>query len=233
MEFSPILKNTALCAIVRDEEKNPAGGIKRFVDSHVPYIEEAVIVDTGSKDRTREILEELEGQHPNLSVDDLRFEGFAQARNFSLNHSNATWALILDADELLTQEDLFEIEKEKSWKENFYSLRFKHLLPNGEENVCVNSQHIRFFNRDKARFKRKLWEELWEVNSDTYVSPDNAKKLFVTIKHFLPSRRESLLKENHWYSGNFDLIIREGIAPSQTKGFESWKQYNPQRDLYD
>nr|MBP7708770.1 hypothetical protein [Candidatus Pacearchaeota archaeon] len=56
-EKRTILPDTSLCAIVRDEIINPAqlpgkSGIRSFVESHVPYVEQAVIVDTGSVDGT-------------------------------------------------------------------------------------------------------------------------------------------------------------------------------------
>ena len=53
-ERKAVLPNTSLCAIVRDEMMNPAGGIADFVDSTVPFVEQAVIVDTGSLDGTRQ-----------------------------------------------------------------------------------------------------------------------------------------------------------------------------------
>ena len=54
-----VLPDVSLAAIVRDEIMNPAGGIVDFVESVIPFLEEAVIVDTGSVDGTREALEEL------------------------------------------------------------------------------------------------------------------------------------------------------------------------------
>src|SRR3989338_10813740 len=82
-----ILPNTALCAIVRDELMNPAGGIENFVRLNVPFVEEAIIVDTGSIDGTREALEELQVQYPNLRVVDHKFDGFANSRNVSLKQA--------------------------------------------------------------------------------------------------------------------------------------------------
>ena len=100
---SIILEDVSLCAIVRDEKMNPAGGIQRFIESHVPFVEEAVIVDTGSKDGTREILEELESRYSNLRIFDHPFDGYGPSRNYSLEKANCKYVLVLDADELLTQ----------------------------------------------------------------------------------------------------------------------------------
>ncbi|VVB82373.1 Glycosyl transferase family 2 [uncultured archaeon] len=96
-----ILSDVSLCAIVRDEMMNPAGGIERFVESHVPYVEEAVIADTGSVDGTREILEEMQAKYSNLRVVDIPFTGYASTRNKALNYVKTKKAFILDADELL------------------------------------------------------------------------------------------------------------------------------------
>jgi len=96
-----VLKDTSLCAIVRDEKMNPAGGVERFLRCHLPYVEEAVVVDTGSVDGTREILDQMTKEFSHLKVYDTKFEGFAQARNVSLEKVKTKWALVLDADELI------------------------------------------------------------------------------------------------------------------------------------
>ena len=77
-----ILPDTSICAIVRDEIMNAAKGIVDFVESTVPFVEEAVIVDTGSKDGTREALEELSAVYPNLRVLDRPFDDYASSRNY-------------------------------------------------------------------------------------------------------------------------------------------------------
>ena len=132
MEDKAILKDTSLCSIVRDEKMNPAGGIRRFVDSHVPFVEEAVIVDTGSIDGTREILEEMSGKYSNLKIYDKKFRGYANARNFSLKKAGAKNALILDADEVLTHKNPGDDFKElgKALGESrlgHYRIDFKHV----------------------------------------------------------------------------------------------------------
>ena len=83
----------SLCMIVRNEEENLGrclAGVKHLVD-------EMVIVDTGSTDRTREVAEAYGARvfsHP-WSND------FAAARNYALEKAEGRWILVLDADEVL------------------------------------------------------------------------------------------------------------------------------------
>ncbi len=91
--------------IVRDEENNPAGGIERNLKVILPHVKKAVIVDTGSIDNTREILEVLKKDYPHLEVYDRKFDDFTSSRNYSLSKVRTRKILILDADELLTSED--------------------------------------------------------------------------------------------------------------------------------
>lgn len=106
-----MLKDTSLCAIVRDEEFNPAGGVERWLRTTLPHVEEAVVVDTGSIDSTKEILERLQKEFNNLRVYRHEFKGFPSARNYSLSKVKTKKALVLDADELLTSDDFRLLEK--------------------------------------------------------------------------------------------------------------------------
>jgi len=68
----------SLCAIVRDEIQNPTGGVEDFLAWTLPFVEEAVVVDTGSIDGTKEILTRAQEIYPHLKVYDPTFEGFAE-----------------------------------------------------------------------------------------------------------------------------------------------------------
>lgn len=99
----------SLCTIVKNEENNHAGGIADFLDESLPFVNEAIIVDTGSRDRTRAVLESYSRRVPNLRVFDARWQGFAHARNYSLDQARSDWILILDADERLTIDEYLKI----------------------------------------------------------------------------------------------------------------------------
>lgn len=87
-----------LSMIVKNEEKMLRG----CLDSVHKLVDEIVIVDTGSTDKTIEIAKEFGAKVYNFNwIDD-----FAAARNESLRHSNGKWILYLDADERISQMEI-------------------------------------------------------------------------------------------------------------------------------
>src|SRR5215217_5391007 len=80
--------------IVRDE----ARCIARCLESVKPHVDEMIVLDTGSTDDTVAIARAIGARVESFAwVDD-----FSAARNASLDHSDADWNLILDADNWLT-----------------------------------------------------------------------------------------------------------------------------------
>ncbi len=88
----------SLCMIVKNEENN----LSRCLDSVANTVDEIIIVDTGSTDKTVEIAESYGARvfsHP--------WEGsFSKARNYSLDYPTCEWVMILDADEELQESDV-------------------------------------------------------------------------------------------------------------------------------
>ncbi|MCX6146568.1 MAG: glycosyltransferase [Candidatus Kapabacteria bacterium] len=91
---SPVI---TLAMIVKNEEKM----LDDCLESVKGLVDEIVIVDTGSTDKTLEIAQRHNAKIYHFPwVDD-----FAQARNEALKHSTGSWILYLDADERLNQID--------------------------------------------------------------------------------------------------------------------------------
>ena len=85
----------SLCMIVKDEEEM----LPRCLSSVRDYVDEIIIVDTGSQDRTVEIAEEFAAK-----VYHYRWENnFALHRNQAIGHASKDWILMLDADESLKE----------------------------------------------------------------------------------------------------------------------------------
>ncbi|WP_368293713.1 glycosyltransferase [Dehalobacter sp. TBBPA1] len=98
----------SLCIIVKNEEKT----IGRCLESVLGVPDEIVIVDTGSTDRTKEIVK----KYTNQIFDFIWIDSFAAARNLAFSQATMDYILWLDADDVLLAE---EREKLLKLKKNF------------------------------------------------------------------------------------------------------------------
>ena len=87
----------SLCMIVKNEEKVLA----RCLDSICDLMDEIIIVDTGSKDRTKEIA----SRYTELVYDFAWTGDFSQARNFSFSKATGDYIYAADADEVIDEEN--------------------------------------------------------------------------------------------------------------------------------
>ena len=85
----------SLCMIVKNEEKV----LSRCLDSLKGLMDEIIIVDTGSTDRTKEIAR----QYTDKVYDFFWCEDFAAARNFSFSKATMEYIYAPDADEYLDE----------------------------------------------------------------------------------------------------------------------------------
>src|SRR4051794_3984801 len=87
----------SLCMIVRDN----AGTIIPCLESIRPWVDEMIVVDTGSTDGTAEIAERMGAKVFQFPwIDD-----FSAARNESLRHAQGTWLFWMDSDDTISPEN--------------------------------------------------------------------------------------------------------------------------------
>jgi O-antigen biosynthesis protein len=88
----------SLCLIVKDEARH----LPALLHSVQPLVDEIIVVDTGSSDRTADIARVFGAR-----LFSFPWNGsFSDARNFSLAQASCAWILVLDADEVLAAADL-------------------------------------------------------------------------------------------------------------------------------
>jgi glycosyltransferase involved in cell wall biosynthesis len=87
------MTSLSLCVIVKNEE----AALPRMLRSAAPFVDEIIVCDTGSTDRSVAIALEF-----GAKVVSARFEDdFSAPRNISLAAATGDWVLVLDADEWL------------------------------------------------------------------------------------------------------------------------------------
>lgn len=95
----------SLCMIVKNEEAI----LKRCLDSIADLVEEIIIVDTGSKDKTKEIAKQYTSQIYDFEwIDD-----FSAARNFAFSKATKEYIYSADADEVLDEENRIRFQQLK------------------------------------------------------------------------------------------------------------------------
>ncbi|MDO8517577.1 MAG: tetratricopeptide repeat protein [Nanoarchaeota archaeon] len=97
------METISLCMIVKNEEKS----IERCLNSVSDFVDEIIIVDTGSTDRTKEVALKFTDK-----IFDFKWiDDFSAARNFSISKATKDWILILDADESISKIDLDKLRE--------------------------------------------------------------------------------------------------------------------------
>lgn len=95
----------SLAMIVKNEEDN----IRRCLNSVLGVVDEIIITDTGSTDKTKKICARYTDKIYNFKwIDD-----FSAARNYSYEHATMDYILWMDADDFLLPEDRIKLKKLK------------------------------------------------------------------------------------------------------------------------
>lgn len=140
----------SLCMIVKDEERV----LKRCLDSLQGLMDEIIIVDTGSKDATREIA----ARYTDKIYDFPWIQDFSAARNFAFSKASCDYIYSADADEVIDEEN----------RERFKALK-EALLPEIEIVQMYYGNQLSFgtvYNYDRElrpklfkRLRTFCWEE--------------------------------------------------------------------------
>ena len=135
----------SLCMIVKNEEKN----LPRCLDSVKGVVDEMIIVDTGSSDKTKEIALSY-----GAKVYDFEWiNDFAAARNYGIDRANGQWIFVIDADEELDSEWRDKIREKllntdadafRGINRNFFVNRMQNILDLPRTYIFRNDPRYRY-----------------------------------------------------------------------------------------
>ncbi len=196
----------SLCMMVRNEEENLAQCLNSVKD----VVDEIIIVDTGSTDRTVEIAKSFGARifnHP--------WEGsFSKARNYSLKYATCEWILILDADEEVDKKDtpkLKEITKSNNYETISFVIKnkFENSTQESYANMIrlfknFNGTHYEGIVHNIIRCRGKRLDSLLNIIHHGYnLSEDEMEEKFVRTSTLLKKqiKRDEHNPVPHMYLG--------------------------------
>lgn len=137
------MATVSLCMIVKNEEKI----LKRCLRGYAPVVDEIIIVDTGSTDKTKKIAAEFTDK-----IYDYSWEGdFSKARNFAFEKAKMDYIFSADADEILDDKN----------QKKFLALK-EALLPEVEVVQMYYANQLEFgttYNFDRE-YRPKLFKRI-------------------------------------------------------------------------
>ncbi|MCK9250943.1 MAG: glycosyltransferase [Solirubrobacteraceae bacterium] len=165
----------SLCMIVRDEEAMLGRCLAAVRDG----VDEIVIVDTGSTDRTVEIAESYGARVLHFTWCD----DFSAARNVSFDAATGDWLLYLDADEVLHDGHAARLRAltGRTWREAMYLSGMSHTGDEGDGTAMAHESLRLFRNRPGRRFAGRLHEQIQGL---TELSDDRFEVADVRFEHF-------------------------------------------------
>ncbi|MDT8717970.1 glycosyltransferase [Clostridium sp. 19966] len=198
----------SLCMIVRNEEDV----IERCLDSVKELADEIIIVDTGSKDNTLELLKayDCEIYHFKWIYD------FSAARNYSFSKATKDYIMWLDADDIIEPADKIKLLDLKASLDSAPDIMMLKYNVGFDENGNVNFSYFR------ERIIKRTSNLKWIDRVHEYISPTGQimnVDIAVTHKKVHPSEAGRNLKI-------YEKMLSDGVT------FSARNLYYYARELY-
>lgn len=200
----------SLAMIVKNEEVF----LSRCLESVKNFVDEIIIVDTGSTDLTKFIA----GQYTDKIYDFLWCDDFAKARNFAFSQASCKYVLWLDADDYVSPENL----------EKLINLRSRMALEDVDVfmlkyETAFDSQGNATFAFNRERILKNDGTFFWEGAVHEVITPHGkVENVDIAIKHLKGDKKTDAKRNLKIYR----KIIREG------KKLTAREKYYYARELY-
>lgn len=169
----------SVCIITKDD----ATRLKRCLESLKNCPVEVVVVDTGSKDDTMNVIEKVKAEKPKCRIKTGNFKwikDFAKAKNYAVSLAENPVIMILDSDEWIVEEN-FKAVVENLRADTVGRIKRINVYERDGE-ACENTEWInRVFYKEKFTYKGRIHEQLVNIENKG-VSPVLVKT-GITIYH--------------------------------------------------
>ncbi len=198
----------SLCMIVKNEEKV----LNRCLNSIKDIVDEIIIIDTGSTDKTKKIAKSY-----TKYVYDFKWEDdFSKARNFSFSKATKDYIMWLDADDVVLDNDRKKILKLKSTLDTSTDIVMFKYNTGFDENDNVNFSYYR------ERLLKRSNNYKWVSPIHEVIIP-NGKIMYSDIAITHKKQKQKDMKRN--------LNIFESMIKKGTK-LDARQEFYYARELY-
>ncbi|WPC41068.1 glycosyltransferase [Clostridium sp. JS66] len=180
-----------LCMIVKNEEIN----LRKSLKAVYPFIDEIIVVDTGSTDKTKDIAKGFTDK-----VYDFEWcNDFAKARNFAISKASNDWILVLDADEVIVEfysNSILKFIEDKNNSKVVGRIKIINFLDCSSKNKTQTERLSRLFNKNYFHYEGIVHEQVTALSEKAYtvIPVDIAVNHFGYTKDVL--RKTSKLQRN-------------------------------------
>ncbi|MEI7026919.1 glycosyltransferase [Paenibacillus sp. y28] len=185
--------------------KNDEHRIKRCLESLVPAVDEIVLVNYGSTDKTVEMASSV----PKVRIVQTEWDNnFAAVRNAGLEGLEADWALFVDPDEVLYAEDVEAVRQAAGLFERFAGVKVLEILhvTTAESGLQRVDMKERLFPVNKGlSFHGRIYERVGRINEEGKWT-HNFPHPIVNIRLEKERLEESELKKKDRVIGNLTML---------------------------
>lgn len=165
--------------IVKDEAEHLATALRAVQ----PFVDETVVYDTGSTDRTCEIAEALGAVVVRGHWDD----DFGAARNRGLAHCSGQWALVVDADEVVLGDPAALRTLLRDSRAEGYRVPIRNLTSGGTGSTPTHVA-VRLHRRSSGTYAGRLHEQVLHRRLGRPVLADSECPLVIEHSGYLPEQ---------------------------------------------
>ncbi|AKN33932.1 glycosyl transferase [Clostridium carboxidivorans P7] len=185
----------SLCMIVKNEEKS----LKNCLSKVVSFVDEIIIVDTGSTDNTKKIASEFTD-----NIYDFQWcNDFSKARNYSISKASGEWILILDADEVVTDFFRYSIDEfiNNTLNENKVGrIKRINIMEDSFESKKYTEWVNRLFNKNNFYYEGIIHEQIISKDGQNY----ETEQLDITADHI--GYTKEVLNRTNKIKRNIDML---------------------------
>ena len=202
--------------------KNEAHRIAACILSARDIVNEVIVVDSNSTDKTSLVCKELGAQ-----VYAREFDGFANQKNFALSKVSGEWALNLDADEQLSpqlREEILQAVTNENTSGYYLPFCNYFLGKKMRFSGLGKEKHLRLVRTKQARYVGGLVHEGLEVNGrlDTLKNPINHFSYESIESYFTKFNKYTTLAAQQMHQNGKRFCLLKVLL---TLPFEFFKRY--------